>query len=73
MFGYAEHELRGQNLTDPDGSADAAPHDGYMRAYRRIGAARIIGRQREVVACRRSGEIFPIELAIAEITLEEGP
>ncbi len=72
MFGYAEHELRGQNLSILMAPADASPHDGYMRSYQSTGAARIIGRQREVVACRRSGEIFPIELAIAEITLEEG-
>jgi hypothetical protein len=51
---------------------DAKPHDGYMRTYRKDGVARIIGRQREAVARRRSGEIFPIELAVAEITLEEG-
>ena len=72
MFGYAEHELRGQSLSILMAPADASPHDGYMRNYQSTGAARIIGRQREVVACRRSGEIFPIELAVAEITLEEG-
>ena len=72
MFGHAEEELRGQNLAVLMAPDDARPHHGYMRAYKDLGAARIIGRQREVVACRRSGEIFPIELAIAEITLEEG-
>ena len=34
MFGYAEHELRGQNLTALMVPHDAAPHDGHMRAYR---------------------------------------
>src|SRR5688572_13895516 len=72
MFGYAEHELCGRNLTALMVPGDAAPHDGYMRTYRKDGVARIIGRQREAVARRRSGEIFPIELAVAEITLEEG-
>ncbi|UEM20026.1 response regulator [Skermanella mucosa] len=72
MFGYAEHELRGRNLTLLMAPADAAPHDGQVAAYRDSGRARIIGRQREAVARRRSGEIFPIELAVAEITLAEG-
>jgi two-component system, sensor histidine kinase and response regulator len=72
MFGFSEQDLRGQNLAILMAPDDARPHDAYMRAYRDSGATRIIGRQREVVACRRSGEIFPIELAIAEITLAEG-
>ncbi|QQP88644.1 response regulator [Skermanella sp. TT6] len=72
MFGYAEHELRGRNLSLLMAPADAAPHDGQIAAYRETGRARIIGRQREAVARRRSGEIFPIELAVAEIKLAEG-
>ncbi|WP_158046991.1 response regulator [Skermanella pratensis] len=72
MFGYAEHELRGRNLTLLMAPADAAPHDGQIAAYRETGKARIIGRQREATARRRSGEVFPIELAVAEITLAEG-
>ncbi|EWY38463.1 sensor histidine kinase [Skermanella stibiiresistens SB22] len=72
MFGYSEEELRGRNLSMLMALADAAPHDGHLAGYRGSAGSRIIGRQREVVALRRSGEIFPIELAVAEITLEEG-
>jgi two-component system sensor kinase FixL len=67
MFGFAAGEVIGENVNClmPPPYRDA--HDGYMQRYLRTGEKRIIGIGRQVLARRRNGEVFPIDLAVGEV------
>jgi two-component system sensor kinase FixL len=67
MFGYRSDELLGENvkllMPEPDHSA----HDGYLKRYLATGLAHVIGKGRDVVAKRKSGECFPARLSVGRI------
>ncbi|UDF30389.1 UNVERIFIED_ORG: PAS domain-containing sensor histidine kinase [Roseateles sp. XES5] len=69
IFGYEPGEMIGRNvkmlMPEPYHSA----HDSYLGNYHRSGEARIIGIGREVEGRRKSGDIFPLDLAVAKIEL----
>ncbi|WP_431064560.1 PAS domain S-box protein [Methylotuvimicrobium sp.] len=71
IFGYEADEIAGRNIKIlmPNPHRDA--HDSYLRHYQSTGIARIIGIGREVEGLRKNGELFPMELAISEITLQD--
>ncbi|NJO38129.1 MAG: PAS domain S-box protein [Rhizobiales bacterium] len=71
MFGYRAGEVIGENVRClmPPPYQDA--HDGYMQRYLQTGEKRIIGIGRQVLARRRNGEIFPIDLAVGEVGLAD--
>lgn len=66
MFGFAEHELIGQNVKLLMPEPDRARHDGYMESYKKTGVRKIIGIGRITVGQRRDGSTFPMELSIGE-------
>lgn len=68
IFGYTPEEVLGCNvkMLMPNPHRDA--HDSYLRNYQTTGIARIIGIGREVEGQRKDGSLFPMDLAIAEIT-----
>lgn len=73
LFGLPHTQAVGQNVSILMPSPDRETHDDYMRRYQDTGEARIIGIGRETLAQRADGTLFPIDLAISEITLDEQP
>jgi PAS domain S-box-containing protein len=69
LFGYAEAELRGRNVSMLMPSPHREAHDGYIRHYLTTGEKRIIGKGREVQGLRRDGSLFPMDLAVTEMWL----
>lgn len=71
LFGYAESELIGENVSSLMPSPDRERHDGYLQRYLETGEKRIIGIGRLVTARRRDGSTFPMELSVGEARIAE--
>jgi len=68
-FGYQRDELIGHSLNLLMAESDATRHDGYVARYRDGGVSRIVGRGREETARHKNGTIFPIELAVGDLSM----
>ena len=71
IFGYTAAEIVGRKVNKLMAEPYASEHDGYIERYERTGEARAIGRIRTVTAKRRNGELFPIELSVTEIEVDQ--
>ena len=68
IFGYTSAEVIGNNVRMLMPEPHRANHDGYLHNYMTTGIARIIGIGREVEGQRKDGSLFPMDLAISEIS-----
>lgn len=66
MFGYTVHEVLGRNVKVLMPSPYKDEHDQYLQAYHRSGNPQIIGKAREVVGRKKSGDTFPIHLSVSK-------
>jgi diguanylate cyclase (GGDEF)-like protein/PAS domain S-box-containing protein len=74
IFGYTREEALGQEMASliiPPHLRGA--HRRGLARYLLTGEARVLGRRIEVVAVRKDGSHFPVELAITPITLQGLP
>jgi diguanylate cyclase (GGDEF)-like protein/PAS domain S-box-containing protein len=69
LFGYASAELVGQNFSTLIPELDSYQRHGHIEYYKASPEARASGLGREVSGRRKDGSMFPLEIAINEMTL----
>ncbi len=73
IFGYEAGEVCGRNIKLITPEPVQSRHDEYIKNYKSTGVAQIIGIGREVEGRRKNGELFPVDLAISEISYHGRP
>ncbi len=68
MFGYAQNEMIGQNISMLMPEPYHSEHDGYISNYVKGGPPHILGvGQRQLSGRRKNGEVFPLSLGVSEM------
>jgi PAS domain S-box-containing protein len=72
MFGFKAEEMVGENIKMLMPGPYREQHDSYMAHYRHTGERKVIGIGREVLAQRKDGSVFPVDLSVGEVILPTG-
>jgi len=67
IFGYEPDECIGKNVSMLMSDELARNHDDHLLSYVFTAKSTVIGRKREILAQRKDGSSFPIEIGITEI------
>lgn len=71
IFGYTAFEVIGKNVNMLMPESYRSKHDEGMQNYLRSGVAKTIGHgAREMQGLRKDGSVFPLEIALGEMTLD---
>ena len=66
-FGWSRREFLGSNISMICGGGHEPKHAGYIARYLATGDTRVIGKNRELIAKKKNGMEFPIELGVVEV------
>ncbi|GAA6173316.1 hypothetical protein NBRC116592_29860 [Colwellia sp. KU-HH00111] len=70
IFGYKENDVIGKNVKMLMPDPYHSEHDGYLANHINTGEKKIIGIGREVLGKRKNSSVFPMDLAVSEISLD---
>lgn len=72
MFGYEREEMLGKNVSILMPESQGRQHDGHMAQFRKDkGEGRHIGIPREQPGRRKDGSIFPMEIGITRMAMDD--
>lgn len=71
LFGYRDAEIIGSNISVLMPEPYRSNHAHFIARYLNTGQATIIGTCRELFGLRKNGQVFPLELAINDMQLDD--
>jgi PAS domain S-box-containing protein len=71
IFGYSEEDVIDNNISMLMPEPYRSEHDGYLHHYMSGGEAKIIGEGRTVTGKRKDGGLFPMQLSVSEMVIDE--
>lgn len=72
IFGHEVEDVVGRNASMLMPDAEGSRHDGYLARYQLSRGDRIVGKRSVFKGKRKSGELFPLELAVSELVDDHG-
>jgi len=69
-FGYESRELVGRNVKMLMPEPNRSSHDDYLARYQSTGMTKAIGVGRELEGLTKTGQVFPMELTVTELSLD---